>query len=51
MKYTNILKNNPLRRTQLYDWHLSKNAQMVPFAGWSMPLQYKGVGQGVICFA
>ena len=31
---------NELSRTQLYDLHLAKGAKMVPFAGFSMPLQY-----------
>ncbi|TIA86557.1 hypothetical protein E3P99_03655 [Wallemia hederae] len=34
-----------LKKTPLFDWHVARNAQMVPFAGWSMPLQYKGMGQ------
>ncbi|KAL3480154.1 hypothetical protein BJX99DRAFT_220827 [Aspergillus californicus] len=29
-----------LRKTQLYDLHIAKGAKMVPFAGFSMPLQY-----------
>ncbi|KAL5045812.1 hypothetical protein BDW71DRAFT_75499 [Aspergillus fruticulosus] len=29
-----------LRHTQLYDLHIAKGAKMVPFAGYSMPLQY-----------
>ena len=36
-----------LRRTPLYDYHLSNQAKMVPFAGWSMPLSYGDVGQGM----
>jgi Aminomethyltransferase folate-binding domain len=30
-----------LKKTQLYDLHLSRGAKMVPFAGFSMPLQYE----------
>ncbi|QVL30134.1 glycine cleavage system aminomethyltransferase GcvT [Telmatocola sphagniphila] len=30
-------------RTPLYDWHISQKARMVPFGGWDMPVQYKGV--------
>ena len=30
-------------RTPLFDWHVSHGARMVPFAGWSMPVQYAGV--------
>ena len=34
-----------LRRTPLYDRHLSLGARIVPFAGWEMPVQYEGVIQ------
>ena len=30
----------PLKRTPLYDLHLSLGARMVPFAGYAMPVQY-----------
>jgi aminomethyltransferase len=30
----------PLAKTQLYDLHEAHGAKMVPFAGFSMPLQY-----------
>jgi aminomethyltransferase len=30
----------PLRRTPLYDLHVSLGARMVPFAGYEMPVQY-----------
>jgi aminomethyltransferase len=33
----------PLRRTPLYDEHVALGGRMVPFAGWEMPVQYKGV--------
>lgn len=29
-----------LKRTALYDWHVSHGGRMVPFAGWEMPVQY-----------
>lgn len=29
-----------LRKTGLYDLHVARGARMVPFAGWSMPVQY-----------
>ena len=29
-----------LRKTVLYNWHLARGAQMVPFAGYEMPVQY-----------
>jgi aminomethyltransferase len=30
-----------LKRTALYHFHIQHGAKMVPFAGWSMPIQYK----------
>ncbi|KAK7303319.1 hypothetical protein RJT34_14222 [Clitoria ternatea] len=30
-----------LKKTVLYDFHVDNGAKMVPFAGWSMPIQYK----------
>lgn len=30
-------------RTPLYEWHVAHGARMVPFAGWSMPLQYTSI--------
>jgi aminomethyltransferase len=32
-----------LRRTALYNQHLALGGRMVPFAGWEMPVQYKGI--------
>ena len=32
-----------LRRTPLYDEHKALSARIVPFAGWSMPVQYAGL--------
>ncbi len=32
-----------LKRTPLYDCHLEAGAKMVDFAGWQMPVQYRGV--------
>lgn len=29
-----------LKRTQLYQWHQTEGAKLVPFAGWEMPIQY-----------
>ncbi|KAJ7464375.1 hypothetical protein FB451DRAFT_1352788 [Mycena latifolia] len=34
-----------LKKTGLYDFHVSNGAKMVPFAGYSMPLAYGDVGQ------
>jgi glycine cleavage system aminomethyltransferase T len=36
-----------LKKTGLYDFHLENGAKMVPFAGYSMPLSYGDVGQGM----
>jgi aminomethyltransferase len=33
----------PLRRTSLYDEHVTLGARIVPFAGWEMPVQYTGI--------
>jgi aminomethyltransferase len=30
----------PLLQTPLHAWHLARGARMVPFGGWSMPVQY-----------
>lgn len=32
-----------LLTTPLHDWHVANGARMVPFAGWSMPVQYRGI--------
>jgi aminomethyltransferase len=32
-----------LLRTPLHDRHVAAGARLVPFAGWEMPVQYKGV--------
>mgnify|MGYP001096603153 CR=1 FL=1 len=32
-----------MKRTALYDEHIKLNARMVEFAGWEMPVQYKGL--------
>ncbi|RLL93899.1 hypothetical protein CFD26_100147, partial [Aspergillus turcosus] len=32
--------SGPVKKTQLYDLHIARGAKMVPFAGYSMPLQY-----------
>ena len=34
-----------LRRTALYDTHISLGARMVPFGGWAMPIQYDSILQ------
>jgi aminomethyltransferase len=39
------LKSLPesLKRTALYQTHVSLKARIVPFAGWEMPVQYSGI--------
>lgn len=34
-----------MKKTALYDRHVSLGAKMVDFAGWQMPIQYKGIIQ------
>ncbi|PSC76849.1 glycine cleavage T [Micractinium conductrix] len=36
-----IADDSALLKTPLYDYHVANGAKMVPFAGWSMPIQYK----------
>ncbi|KAG8973846.1 Aminomethyltransferase, mitochondrial [Tulasnella sp. 425] len=38
--------SSTLSKTGLYDFHVANGAKMVPFAGYSMPLQYGDVGGG-----
>lgn len=37
------LADAPLSRTPLYSEHVRLGAKLVPFAGWEMPIQYKGI--------
>ncbi len=32
-----------LKRTPLYEFHVSCGAKMVDFAGWEMPILYRGI--------
>ncbi len=32
-----------LKTTPLHAWHVEHGAKMAPFAGWDMPIQYKGI--------
>ncbi len=32
-----------LKETLLHSWHVAQNAKMGEFAGWDMPIQYKGI--------
>lgn len=34
---------DPGKKTPLWDTHVRLGARMVPFGGWSMPLQYEGI--------
>jgi aminomethyltransferase len=40
---TTTIASASLRRTPLYDEHVALGGRIVPFAGWEMPVQYKGV--------
>ena len=33
----------PLKRTPLFSVHVNAGARMVPFGGWEMPVQYRGI--------
>src|SRR3989475_8969719 len=35
--------DSPLKRTPLFDAHVAAGARMVPFGGWEMPVQYRGI--------
>src|SRR5690606_10333752 len=32
-----------IKQTPLYDRHVALGARLVPYAGWTMPVQYKGI--------
>lgn len=36
-----MTQDNVCRRTPLYKWHAENKGQIVDFAGWEMPVQYK----------
>lgn len=36
----------PLVKTALYDWHKELGGDMVPFAGYELPVLYKGTPNG-----
>ena len=38
-----VEQRQQLRRTPLFDTHVSSGARLVPFAGWEMPVQYTGI--------
>src|SRR5215210_3200978 len=35
--------SDALQRTPLHDRHVAAGARLVPFAGWEMPVQYRGI--------
>jgi aminomethyltransferase len=35
--------SHTLKRTALFDRHVEAGARLVPFAGWEMPVQYRGI--------
>ena len=37
------MTTDKLKRTPFYDKHVAAGAKMVPFAGYEMPIQYKGI--------
>jgi len=37
------LQTTTLRKTPLFDLHERQGARIVPFAGWAMPVQYRGI--------
>ncbi len=42
-RYAGEVTDESLRRTSLYQEHAALGARLVPFAGWEMPIQYKGI--------
>src|SRR2546430_13562655 len=38
-----LLCASMLKRTPFYDFHVSAGAKMVDFAGWDMPILYRGI--------
>ncbi|KAF9890258.1 Aminomethyltransferase, mitochondrial [Aspergillus nanangensis] len=40
VRYASTSSSAPLKKTALYDLHIAHGGKMVPFAGYSMPLQY-----------
>jgi aminomethyltransferase len=39
------IEDQPLKKTALHGVHLELGGRMVPYAGWSMPVQYAGVAE------
>ncbi|MCE9520649.1 MAG: glycine cleavage system aminomethyltransferase GcvT [Verrucomicrobia bacterium] len=36
-------ESSPMKRSPLHEAHMALGARLVPFAGWEMPVQYKGI--------
>ena len=48
MADSTVLIAPPLKETALHATHCAHKAKMVDFGGWSMPVEYPGVGGGLI---
>jgi aminomethyltransferase len=46
--FAGAASSEPLVRTALYDMHKELGADMVPFAGYELPVLYKGENGGVM---
>ncbi|KAF9942268.1 hypothetical protein BGZ67_002285 [Mortierella alpina] len=44
--YSAAATGEALKKTVLHDYHVENGGKMVPFAGWSMPVQYANLGVG-----
>ncbi|KAF9329995.1 hypothetical protein BG006_007014 [Podila minutissima] len=44
--YAAAASGEVLKKTILHDYHVENGGKMVPFAGWSMPVQYANLGVG-----
>ncbi|KAF9110106.1 hypothetical protein BGX27_006761 [Mortierella sp. AM989] len=44
--YSAAAASEAIKKTVLYDYHVDNGGKMVPFAGWSMPVQYSNLGVG-----
>jgi hypothetical protein len=42
-RYSGTVTDEVLKRTPLFEKHQALGARLVPFAGWEMPIQYKGI--------
>ncbi|KAI9364551.1 hypothetical protein BD770DRAFT_357438 [Pilaira anomala] len=42
--YAAAANSEPIKKTALYDFHVKQGGKMVPFAGYSMPVQYSNMG-------